>query len=165
MNNIYALLGHGEELTPSQMALRALFFFILTLVLIRLGGVRIFGERSSFDTIIMIVMGSVIARGVVGASPILSVIAAATAMIVLHRLLSWLSYKNNFIETLIKSKRTPIYRNGRILSGNLERTGLSKQDLMESLRLETKQSSLEKVKTAYLETDGRISFIMKNETE
>jgi uncharacterized membrane protein YcaP (DUF421 family) len=165
MNKISELMGQGEDLTPLQMALRAILIFIVTLILIRLGGVRIFGRRSSTDTIIVIVMGSVLARGIVGASPLLSVIAAASAMIILHRLFGWLSQKFKWFDRMIKGRKTRLYENGTILLSNLEKTALTTSDLMESLRLETKQEELEKIESAYLETNGRISFINKEEKE
>jgi uncharacterized membrane protein YcaP (DUF421 family) len=165
MNKITELLGQGEDLTPLQMALRAILIFIVTLILIRLGGVRIFGRRSSTDTIIVIVMGSVLARGIVGASPLLSVIAAATAMIILHRLFALLSHKFKWFERMTKGRKITIYENGAILLSNLQKTSLTTSDLMESLRLETKEDKLEKIESAQLETNGRISFINKKEKE
>src|SRR5690242_3092412 len=145
MNNITDLLGHGEHLTPLQMAIRAIIVFIVTLVLIRFGGVRIFGRRSSLDTIIVIVMGSVLARGIVGASPLLSVIAAATAMILLHRLFAWLSHKNKTFEALIKGNKITLYEKGTVQVSNLEKAALTLSDLQESLRLETKQDALDEI--------------------
>jgi uncharacterized membrane protein YcaP (DUF421 family) len=160
-NTIDILFGHGENLTPLQMAVRAVITFFITLILIRVGGVRIFGKRSGFDTIIMITMGSVLARGIVGASPYLATIAAATAMIIVHRLLAWLSIKNKKLESVIKGKRTVLYEGGKIIFKNLRKAALSEEDLLESLRLETKHNSFEKVEKAFIETNGRISFILK----
>jgi uncharacterized membrane protein YcaP (DUF421 family) len=161
MDNLHNLIGQGENLTPTQMAIRAVIAFFITIILIRLGGVRIFGKKSAFDTIVMITMGSVLARGIVGASPFLSVIAAAAAMILIHRLLGWLSFKSRKFEWLLKGTHTVLYQHGKILWKNLEKTSLSEQDLHESLRLETKEDSLENIHTAYMETNGRISFIKK----
>lgn len=163
MNELSDLLGRGEDLTPLQMSLRAVIVFFATLILIRIGGVRIFGRRSSTDTIIIIVMGSVLARGIVGASPLVSTIAAALVMVVIHRILAWISAKNSKLETLIKSDHIILYENGAIQKKNLIRAALSEADLFESLRLETKQDSLDKVTIAYMETNGRISFILKPE--
>jgi uncharacterized membrane protein YcaP (DUF421 family) len=161
MKIIDQLIGHGEDLTALQMSVRAAIIFVVTLILIRIGGVRIFGRRSGFDTIIVITMASVLARGIVGASPFLSAIAASATMIAIHRLLGWLSGKYRKFEVFIKGDHVPLYINGKIHDENLARTSLSKEDLEESLRLETMGSSLDKVETAYLETNGRISFIMK----
>ena len=163
MDIIDRLFGHGEDITPLQMTVRAIIVFFITLILIRIGGVRIFGRRSAVDTIIVITMGSVLARGIVGASPFLATISASAAMIVIHRLLGWLSAKYRRIEIIIKGDHVLLYTNGKIIPKNLEKTSLSKEDLEESLRLETKSNSLDKVESAYLETNGRISFIMKND--
>lgn len=161
MDFIDKIFGHGEDITALQMTVRASIVFFITLILIRIGGVRIFGRRSAVDTIVVITMGSVLARGIVGASPFLATIAASAAMIVIHRLLGWLSVKNRVIETTIKGDHVLLYSQGKIITKNLEKTSLSREDLEESLRLETKDISLEKVESAYLETNGRISFIMK----
>jgi uncharacterized membrane protein YcaP (DUF421 family) len=163
MDIIDKLFGHGESITALQMSVRATIVFFITLILIRIGGVRIFGRRSAVDTIIVIIMGSVLARGIVGASPFLATLAASAAMIVIHRVLGLLSTKYRGIEITIKGNHVLLYSNGKIIAKNLEKTSLSKEDLEESLRLETKSNSLEKVETAYLETNGRISFIMKND--
>ncbi|HET6994138.1 MAG TPA: YetF domain-containing protein [Chitinophagaceae bacterium] len=163
LNIIDRLVGHGEYLSALQMSVRAAIIFFVLLFLIRVGGVRIFGRRSGFDLVIVITMGSVLARGIVGASPFLATIAASAAMIVIHRLLGWLSSKNRRFEKIIKGDHLVLYDKDRIIMENLEKSSLSREDLEESLRLETKSSSLEKVETAYLETNGRISFILKKE--
>ena len=164
MDIIDKLFGHGENITAVQMSVRASVVFFITLILIRVGGVRIFGRRSAVDTIIVIIMGSVLARGIVGASPFLAAIAASTTMIAIHRVLGLLSTRYRGFEITIKGDHVLLYSNGKIIMKNLEKTSLSKEDLEESLRLETKGNSLEKVESAYLETNGRISFIMKSET-
>jgi len=43
--------------------------------------------------------------------------------------------------------------------------GMSENDLHESLRLETKKMTLSEIDTAFMETNGRISFILKSEKE
>ncbi len=161
MDKVSYLLGYGEDLTALQMSLRAAIALVYTLILVRIGGVRIFGRRSSVDTIVLIVMGSVLARGIVGASPLLSTLAAAATMIIMHRILTWLSFKSKKIESLIKGECTVLYQNGQIKKQNLAKTGLTENDLFESLRLETRHSTLANISIAYIETNGRISFIEK----
>ena len=162
MHSINELIGQADHVTALQMSIRAVIMFVIMLLLIRIGGVRIFGKRSGFDTIIMITMGSIVARGIAGASPFLSSIAAASAMIAVHRVLGWLSSKSRTFEILIKGDHRILYRDGKIISKNLIRASLTEEDLWESLRLETKSNSLDKVEEAYLETNGRISFILRS---
>ena len=164
MNKLQDLIGQGENLTPLQMSVRAVVIFFVTLILIRIGGVRMFARRSALDTILMITLGAVLSRAIVGASPFLTVIVACTVMVILHRLLGFLSVKSKKIEEVVKGSHTLLYQNGKIMQKNLEKTSISEGDLMESLRLETKDTSLEKIEKAYLEDNGRISFILKKDT-
>jgi uncharacterized membrane protein YcaP (DUF421 family) len=161
MNNLSSFFGQGEMLNAWHMSARAVLVFFVTLVLIRIGGVRIYGKKSAFDIIIMIIMGAVLARGIVGASRLDSAIVSSTCMIVIHRLLAWLCIKSRALEIIIKGKARVIYQNQQILKNNLAKESLSEADFLQSLRLETKNSSPDDVDTAYMETNGRISFIVK----
>jgi uncharacterized membrane protein YcaP (DUF421 family) len=65
--DIYDLFGRGEDLTALQMSVRSFIMFFIALALIRIGGMRIFGKKTAFDNILVIMLGAVLARGVVGA--------------------------------------------------------------------------------------------------
>lgn len=155
------LLGNGENLAPLNMAARALLMFFVALVLIRIGGLRIVGKKSGFDLVIVIMMGAVLARGIVGASPILSTIAAATVMIAVNKSLAWASTKSQILNKLFKGKPLVLYSNGKINWTNMDKACLSESDLLTSLRLETQQQHLKSIVRATLEINGRISFLLK----
>jgi uncharacterized membrane protein YcaP (DUF421 family) len=163
MNIIQYFFGEGSDLTMLQMSMRAFSMFIIMLVLIRFAGMRTFAKKSPFDTIVVIMLGAILARGVVGASPYLSTIAASVVMVVMHRMIAWLSVKNRKFEKLVKGSYIKLYHDGALIGNNLERTGMSENDLHESLRLETKKLTLAEIDTAFMETNGRISFILKEE--
>lgn len=146
-----------------QMCVRAFTMFIVMLALIRFAGMRTFAKRSPFDTIVTIMLGAILARGVVGASGYVDTIVAAGVMVVMHRVVAWLSVKSRKFEKLIKGTYIKLYNNGVLLQDALEGTGMSENDLHESLRLETKKLTLAEIDTAYLETNGRISFILRRE--
>lgn len=164
MQIIDVFWGHGEQLDLLQMSVRALCTFFIAFLLIRFGGMRIFGKRSPFDTIIIIMLGSIMARGVVGASPYWSTVVAAAMMVAVNRVMAWLCSANDTFNDIIKGKELLLYENGQMHWHNMKLAALSKSDLMESLRLETKQDSLEKIEKAYMETNGRISFLLKKTT-
>ena len=165
MDTINFLVGSGEHLTALQMSVRAFSMFFIMLVLIRLAGMRTFAKKSSFDNILVIMLGAILARGVVGASPYWSTVAAAGVMVVLHRLIAYLAVKSRIIEKWVKGTYIKLYQNGHLIGNNLEKTGMSENDLHESLRLETKKLTLSEIDTAFMETNGRISFILKEEGE
>jgi uncharacterized membrane protein YcaP (DUF421 family) len=163
MDMIHYLVGEGSNLTMLQMSVRAFTMFIIMLVLIRFAGMRTFAKKSPFDNIIVIMLGAILARGVVGASPYWSTVTASVVMVVLHRLIAWLSVKSKKFERLVKGTYIKLYHDGTLVNGNLEKTGMSENDLHESLRLETKKLTLAEIDTAFMETNGRISFILKED--
>jgi uncharacterized membrane protein YcaP (DUF421 family) len=158
---INLIWGEGEHLNALQMAVRAGLMFFIALLLIRLGGMRIFGKKSAFDTIIVIMLGAVLARGIVGASDYWATVAASAVMIGINRLLAWLSEKFTVVNNVIKGKPLVIYESGEINWEHMRMSSLTRSDLMESLRLETEKESLSDIDKAYMETNGRISFIVK----
>ena len=165
MDTIHFLFGEGEKLNMLQMSMRAFVMFCIMLLLVRFTGRRAFAKKSSFDNIIVIMLGAVLARGVVGASPFWSTVAASVVMVIMHWITAWLAVKNKTVERLIKGTYIRLYDQEKMVDNNLARTGISKNDLHESLRLETKKDTLEDIDTAYLETNGRISFILKKKEE
>lgn len=161
MTVIDQIFGIGKDLTLWQMCARAFVMFFISLLLIRLGGVRMFGRKSAFDDIIVITLGAVLSRGVVGASSFGATVAASAVLVAVHRTLAWLCYKSKRVEEWVRGKPSVIYKNRKMYVQNLKKAGLTEIDLMESLRLEMKKESLEEIESAYIETNGRISFIAK----
>ena len=161
MSQFYTFIGEGEQLNVLQMCVRAFILFFVALVLMRIGGVRIFGKRSALDNIIVIMLGAVLARAIVGASPLMPTIAAGAVMILLHKVLSYMAVKNERIFNIVNGSPLVLYKDNQILWHNMQRGSISLHELMESLHLETKKIVLDDIDTAFLETNGRISFILK----
>jgi uncharacterized membrane protein YcaP (DUF421 family) len=157
--DINNLFGSGEQLTPLQMGARAFIMFFITLALIRIGGMRIFGKKTAFDNILVIMLGAVLARGVVGASPFFSTVAAAAVMVIIHKILALLAMKYIWIGKIVKGVHRPLYKNGELNWKNMSIATISKDDLMEGVRLQLNSDSLEDVKEAYIEKNGQVSVI------
>ena len=157
---IYTIFGTGEHLDILQMGARSAVTFIIALILIRLGGVRVIAKRSTFDTIIIITMGSVLARGIVGASPYFPTVVAAAVMVLISRILAWMASKSTLVAGWVCGRPLLLYNNGQVLWENMKVASLSLDDLKESLRLETNSDKLDNIRQAFLETNGRISFIL-----
>jgi uncharacterized membrane protein YcaP (DUF421 family) len=162
---INTIWGEGDQLNALQMSIRAFIMFLIALTLIRLGGLRLFSKKSAFDNVIVIMLGAVLARGVVGASPFFSTVVASCIMIAIHRLLAWVSVKSDSLCNLLQGEHIVLFQNGKILWKNMKKVTISKHELMASLRLETKKDTFDDIDIAYLETNGRISFILKKEKE
>jgi uncharacterized membrane protein YcaP (DUF421 family) len=159
------LFGEGKELSALQMSVRAFLMFFIALILIRLSGMRTFGKNSAFDIIIGITLGAVLSRGIVGASAFGSVVAAASVMAILHRILGWLSVKYSSIDDIIKGESRVLYKNGEVQWKKLERSSISINELRESVRQEINEDSFDNVDRIYIDSSGKISVVRKSGAE
>ena len=157
--DINELFGNGQNLTALQMAVRAFIMFFIALALIRIGGMRIFGKKTAFDNILVIMLGAVLARGVVGASPFFSTVAAASVMVVVHKILALLAMKYIWIGKIVKGIHRSLYKDGKMNLKNMRIATISKDDLMEGVRLQIHSNSLDNVKEVYIEKNGQVSVV------
>ena len=105
MDKIIAeLFGEGKDLSALQMSMRAIVIFMLALILIRIAGVKTFGKNAAFDNIIIITLGAVLSRAIAGVSPFVSVVFASITLVLIHRIVSWLSMRNHAIGKLVKGE-------------------------------------------------------------
>src|SRR5678815_2080289 len=89
MQTINELFGQNQDLDVVQMGIRAIVIFFIALVLIRFTGMRVFGIETAFDTCIIIMLGAVLTRAIVGASPFIPTIVASLALVTVHKTVSY----------------------------------------------------------------------------
>jgi uncharacterized membrane protein YcaP (DUF421 family) len=109
---ITLIFGEEGDLTVLQMSTRAAVVFFVTLAFIRISGRRSFGQRTPFDAATTVLLGAVLSRGVVGASPFGATVAAAAVLVVLHRLLGWLSVRSDLVDVFINGRERVIVSDG-----------------------------------------------------
>ena len=107
--------GINEHISPSEIALRAIVMFVIILLLLKISGMRTFGKGSSFDTTVTILLGGVLSRGVVGATPFLSSVAGGLMLVLIHRVISWYSQRNKKFEYSVKGQSKLIFNNGKFI--------------------------------------------------
>lgn len=112
MHILETMWGSGTSLNSFQMGIRGIIVFIIALLLIRISGRRSFGIRSPLDNIIVILLGAVLSRAVVGASPFIPVVSTCLTIVVLHRLMSWIKIKRIFYNTMIDGKKIMVFKDG-----------------------------------------------------
>src|ERR1700729_2929957 len=131
---LHLLFGEGKDLDSLQMVCRAIVAFFLTLLLIRIAGIRTFGKKTPFDNVITIMLGSIFSRVVVGASAFIPTTLACLAFVLVHRLLAWLSLYNDTIGGWIKGEASSLYADGQRNERNMRAARISEKDLSESVR-------------------------------
>ncbi|MBS1659535.1 MAG: DUF421 domain-containing protein [Bacteroidetes bacterium] len=161
MDIIYSIFGQGRDLTAFQMVSRSIVSFFLTLILIRVAGIRTFGKKSAFDNVIVIMLGSIFSRVVVGASPFIGTTLACLTFVLIHRILAWVSLYNETIGRWIKGDAISLYANGCPNDRNLRQARISEKDLLESVRQRLNEDTLDNVEEIVQERNGDISVIRK----
>ena len=161
MEVIEEIFGVGRNLNPFQMSCRAILVFFITLGLIRVSGRRSFSIRTPLDNIIVILLGAILSRAIVGTSPFIPVIIASLIICLLHRIFGWLfTHYDNFAR-IVEGEKITIYEKGAFLPDNMKRALLREEDVMLGVRKCVYADNLDKIDKIYLEHNGEISLIKK----
>jgi len=161
MQILIDIFGEGKDLTLLQMTARGIVVFFLALLLIRLSGRRSFGMHMPLDNIISIMLGAILSRAVVGASGFLPVIGVSTAVVLLHRVIAWLSAHHKRISRLIEGEKILLFEEGKFLSQNMGRALVCEEDVIQGVRKSAVTEDLEKIGKIYIERNGEITAVKK----
>ena len=130
--------------------------------LVRIGDRRSLSEKTAFDAIFIVLLGSMLSRAINGTAPFFTTIAAAIALMIIHRIFAYGAFKSHWFGKLIKGQARTLVRNGEIDWEMMKQNLVSKHDLDEDLHLDAKTDDVSMIKIARLERSGDISFIKKD---
>jgi uncharacterized membrane protein YcaP (DUF421 family) len=159
---IQALIGLGVEpkqLTFLQVSVRGLIVFALTIIMVRLSTKRSLAEKTAFDAVLVVIIGSMLARAINGSAPFLPTLGAGFVLVLLHRMLSLAAYYSHGFGILVKGQPEVLVQNGKIQHKKMLWNHISRHDLEEDMRLEAKTEDISQIKAARVERSGDISFI------
>ena len=151
----------SHTITAVQMTTRAVLVFFAVLALLRLSGPRTFGGSTAFDLVVKIMLGSLLSRAVVAASPFWGTLLAGLVFVLLHRVLAWASYHYNWVDKLVKGQVYVLAEKGQANAEQLRQLNLSDKDLREGLHENGNVADLAQTEAVYLERDGSISVVKK----
>ena len=155
--------GKATELTLLHISIRAVFIFIVGLALVRIGDRRSLSEKTAFDAIFIVLIGSMLSRAINGTAPFFTTVAAGVVLMVVHRVCAFGACKSHAFGKLIKGRPVTLVRNGEIDRAQMQRALVSEHDLEEDLRLDARAEDISTIQFARLERSGDISFITKKQ--
>lgn len=159
-----AAIGAGAEtLSIFQILVRSLIIYIIGIALVRIGKKRFLGKFTAFDTILAIIIGSLLSRAITEADYFSELLAACLLLILLHRGFSLLAAHSEYFGDWIKGHDRVVLEDGKVLWNAMKKSNLSEQDLMQNIRLNANITDISKIKIARLERNGDISVILKDE--
>jgi uncharacterized membrane protein YcaP (DUF421 family) len=158
MTEILATLwGSGTDLNAVQMSVRAVVVFALVLFMFRISGRRSLSQHSPFDACITVLLGAILSRCVVGASPFLPTIASGAALVLLHRAVAMLSVRFRRFDVLVNGSPRTLLLNGKPDPVAMRKGLVSEADLMQAVREHGSLEALDQIRRIELERDGTIT--------
>ncbi len=149
-----------EKLQNYQMVDRAIVIFFVAILLVRVSGIRTLGKQNAFDNLTSLMLGAIMGRAVVAAEqPFFGSILATLVIMLLHRLISWITFRSKKSGLIFKGTDILLVKDGQKFQKNLQKTNITDEDILEALRKDLNVSSLDKVKQVTLERSGEISFV------
>lgn len=158
------IFGEGKNLNALQMSSRGIVIFFLALMLIRISGRRSFGLRTPLDNIIIILLGAIMSRAVVGASAFIPVIVCCLVIVILHRTISYLIINNKKVSGWIEGDKLLLYKDGKFDEECMKRALVCREDIMQGVRRSALTDNLEEIDKVYMERNGEISAIKKRQS-
>jgi uncharacterized membrane protein YcaP (DUF421 family) len=142
-----------------DLVLRAAVVFFVLLAVMRAVGRRELNTMEPFDVILLVVIGDLVQQGVTQSDYSLTgavtVIATITLLTVTT---SYLSFRFRRLRPLLEGAPLVLLEDGRPIERNMRRERITIEELRSAAR-QQQIGSLDGVRLAILETDGRISFI------
>jgi uncharacterized membrane protein YcaP (DUF421 family) len=144
-----------------DLVFRTVFVFFLIFAVTRAVGRRELSSMEPFDMILLVVIGDLVQQGVTqsdysvtGATTVIATIALLTVFT------AWLSFRVRRLRPLLEGEPVVVVADGRVHERNLRRQRMTVEELEAEAR-QQQIASLDEVRFAVLETNGKISFATK----
>lgn len=148
-----------------SITLSCLVFYVLTILITRLVGLRSFTQFSSFDFLITLAMGALLASTVVSKDiALVEGLTAIVSLFVFQVIFSMARVRWNFVRKWLDSQPALLMEDGRVLHDNLRAVRITEDELRAKLR-SNNVYSYEQVKAVVLESSGDISVIRSTPTQ
>ncbi|RDI50502.1 DUF421 domain-containing protein [Microvirga subterranea] len=140
--------------------LRAAFIYFFLLIVFRIAGRRTLSEMTTFDFVLLLIIGEATEPVLLGDDP--SITHAALVIITLlflNIVMSLTKERFKFMEKLMDGVPTIIVEHGRLMQERMNRARVSRDDVMEAARRMHGIERLEQIKYAIVEVSGGITIV------
>ncbi len=160
-------IGDGiepKDLGILQVSLRGVIVFLVALTMVRVGHKRFMSKMTPFDTVLGFVLASALARAVNGSAPLLPTLVMGFVLVLLHRVMSALSFWSEKFGKWIKGEPQLLVQNGQPNFEAMRVHKISDKDLLEQARLQGRVKEISRIEIATLERSGKISIIPQKQS-
>lgn len=148
-----------------ESVLRAFFIYAFLMVIFRLSGKRSLSQVTTFDFVLLLVIGESTQQALLGDD--FSLTNAALVIMTLIGLdigLSLLQRRFTFLGPWLDDVPLVLVDEGQLLQRRMDKSRISDTDLLQAARTTPGLDRMDQIKYAVLERTGTISIIPKSET-
>ncbi len=149
----------GIDAPVLELFIRGTVMYLVVFLFLRLTGRRALGEVSLLDMLFVLLIAVGAQNAILGnQSSIGSGLILVVTLAFWNVLLNWVTYRFPATERFFTPPPIRIIENGRLLSRNMRREMITREELFAHLR-EQGVEDISQVKLAYIEGDGEFSVI------
>ncbi|WP_422777810.1 DUF421 domain-containing protein [Pseudomonas mediterranea] len=142
--------------------LRAAAMYLALMVLFKIAGRRSLADLTTFDFVLLMIIGEATQQALLGDDfSLTNALMVIVTLIAIDVGLSLLKQRSQWVSRLIDGGPTVIVEDGRILKSRMRLARLVEADIMEAARSSQGIETLEQIKFAIIERNGKISVIAK----
>jgi uncharacterized membrane protein YcaP (DUF421 family) len=143
--------------------LRALAIYLVLMLLFRLSGKRTLGQVTTFDFVLLLVVGEATQQALLGEDFSITQAAVVIATLIgLDRGSDYFSWRFGPFKRVTESVPVVLVDDGKLLRDVMTKEHISEEDLLSSARSTQGLENLAQIKYAIMETSGGISIIPKS---
>ena len=148
-------LGDRARIVASASAI-----YLMLLVIFRLAGRRTLAETTSFDLVLLLIIGETTQNAMMGDDHTVGGAAVAImALVSLDMAIGFFKKAFPAFDHLLEGRPVLLIHNGKVDRPTLDANSLDDEDIKEAARLSHGLERMEDVKQATLERDGHISIV------
>ncbi len=143
--------------------LRALAMYLVLMVLFKIAGRRSLAELTTFDFVLLMIIGEATQQALLGDDfSLTNAFLVIITLIAVDVGFSLLKQRSSWVSRLIDGEPTIIVENGKLLHRRLRHARLVEADVMEAARSSQGIETIDQIKFAIIERNGKISVIRQD---
>lgn len=159
---------HGiwvPEMHPLEVVFRVSMVFLFSQLVLRLLGRKELGRYSTFDLALLFLLTVCLRRTLVGDDNSLTTGFLALATLgAWDRFFSWLSFRDRAAARVLEGRPLELVHEGELVHENLRKSQISRSELLSRLRSHGRDD-LGSVRAAFLEPNGRVTFLFRESSQ
>lgn len=145
--------------------LRAAVIYLALLIIFRIAGRRTLSEITTFDFVLLLVIGEATQQALLGDDfSVTNAIVVIISLVAMDIILSLIKRRSPRVAKVMDGNPIIIVQDGEVLKRRAEKARLDESDILEAARNSHGLTSLDQIKFAILEKNGRISIIPAGES-